>query len=250
MKCSQQKKKSQRKFKLLTAKCKYPQQTKTLTAKRKVHNKTKSPQQKRIMTLNIRTRQARLPGSSPDVEGHDSLLLWTFRFVVDFSFCCERFGLLWVFAFCCEQFEFSLGLLLLLWAFHFAVVDSNSLWFSINCCERIWFCCKRIWFCCEPFTFAVINLNLLCALRKCCDVFILLWSFYYCCDSCGPPYLRACCMQPFKNITTGNELSCKSYCDVYKIRFGAKQVQYERVVDCGRSLPEALVSLTFFSAAW
>ena len=64
MKCSQQKKNSQRKFKLLTAKCKYPQQTKTLTAKRKVHNKKKSPQQKRIMTLNIRTRQARLPGSS------------------------------------------------------------------------------------------------------------------------------------------------------------------------------------------
>ena len=50
--------------------------------------------------------------------------------------------------------------------------------------------------------------------------------------------------------STGNELSCKSYCDVYKIRFGAKQIQYERVVDCGRSLPEALVSLTFFSAAW
>ena len=50
--------------------------------------------------------------------------------------------------------------------------------------------------------------------------------------------------------STGNELSCKSYCDVYKIRFGAKQVQYERVVDCGRSLPEALVSLTFFLAAW
>ena len=50
--------------------------------------------------------------------------------------------------------------------------------------------------------------------------------------------------------STGNELSCTSYCDVYKIRFGAKQVQYERVVDCGRSLPEALVSLTFFSAAW
>ena len=50
--------------------------------------------------------------------------------------------------------------------------------------------------------------------------------------------------------STGNELSCKSYCDVYKIRFGAKQVQYERVVDCVRSLPEALVSLTFFSAAW
>ena len=30
--------------------------------------------------------------------------------------------------------------------------------------------------------------------------------------------------------STGNELSCKSYCDVYRIRFGAKQVQYERVV--------------------
>ena len=50
--------------------------------------------------------------------------------------------------------------------------------------------------------------------------------------------------------STGNELSCKSYCDVYKIRFGAKQIQCERVVDCGGSLPEALVSLTFFSAAW
>ena len=50
--------------------------------------------------------------------------------------------------------------------------------------------------------------------------------------------------------STGNELSCKNYCDVYKIRFGAKQIQYEGVVDCGRSLPEALVSLTFFSAAW
>ena len=63
MKCSQQKKNSQRKFKLFTAKCKYPQQTKTLTAKRKVHNKTtcsESPQQKRIMTLNIRTRQVQL----------------------------------------------------------------------------------------------------------------------------------------------------------------------------------------------
>ena len=46
--------------------------------------------------------------------------------------------------------------------------------------------------------------------------------------------------------STGNELSCKSYCDIYKIRFGATQVQYERVVDCGQSLPEALVSLTFF----
>ena len=50
--------------------------------------------------------------------------------------------------------------------------------------------------------------------------------------------------------STGNELSCKSYCDVYKIRFGAKQVQYEPVVDRGQSLPEALVLLTFFSAAW
>ena len=50
--------------------------------------------------------------------------------------------------------------------------------------------------------------------------------------------------------STGNELSCKSYYDVYKIRFGAKQVQYERVVDCSRSLPEALLLLTFLSAAW
>ena len=50
--------------------------------------------------------------------------------------------------------------------------------------------------------------------------------------------------------STGNELSCKSYCDVYKIRLRAKEVQHERVVNCGRSLPEALVSLTFFPAAW
>ena len=26
--------------------------------------------------------------------------------------------------------------------------------------------------------------------------------------------------------SAGNELFCKSYCDVYKIRFGTKQVQY------------------------
>ena len=143
MKCSQQKKKSQRKFKLLTAKCKYPQQTKTLTAKRKVHNKTKSPQQKRIMTLNIRTRQG--------------------------------FGLLWVFAFCCEQFEFSLGLLLLLWAFHFAVVDSNSLWFSINCCERFGFAVSA-------FGFAVSLLLLLWSIWICCVLYGNAVMFLFCCD--------------------------------------------------------------------
>ena len=50
--------------------------------------------------------------------------------------------------------------------------------------------------------------------------------------------------------SAGNELFCKSYCDAYKICLGAKQVQYKRVVDCSRSLPETFVSLTLFSAAW
>ena len=54
------------------------------------------------------------------------------------------------------------------------------------------------------------------------------------------------------NHTMAEEVSSleNMHCDIYKIRFGAKQVQYEQVVDCGQSLPEALVLLTFFSAAW